>query len=302
MKAKYVNPYTDFGFKKIFGEEASKPQLIDFLNSLLPEKNKIAALSFKNTEQLGATELDRKAIYDIYCQNEKGEKFIVELQKSKQNYFRERTVYYSTFPIREQAEKGNWNYNLTAVYCIGILDFTFNDYENEADKSEYLHTIKLKNQHGIVFYDKLTYVYLEMPNFNKTENQIETRLDKWLYFIKHLEDFQNIPTIFKDTVFEEAFAKAELSKLEQSELDKYEASLKVFRDNKAVYDYAISTAFEEGTQKGLIEGLIEGEKKGLIEGEKKGKIEIAKQAKRMGLSVADIITLTGLSEQEIEKL
>ena len=134
MKAKYVNPYTDFGFKKIFGEEASKPQLIDFLNSLLPEKNKIVSLTFKNNEQLGTTELDRKAIatatrYDIYCENDRGEKFIVELQKAKQNYFKERTIYYSTFPIREQAERGDWNYNLTAVYCIGILDFTFDDYE-----------------------------------------------------------------------------------------------------------------------------------------------------------------------------
>ncbi|RYE27184.1 MAG: Rpn family recombination-promoting nuclease/putative transposase, partial [Sphingobacteriaceae bacterium] len=112
MRAKYINPFTDFGFKKIFGEEASKPLLIDFLNALLPIQHKIANLSFKNTEQLGQTDLDRKAIYDIYCETDKGEKFIVELQKAKQNYFIERTVYYSTFPIREQAEKGEWNYNL----------------------------------------------------------------------------------------------------------------------------------------------------------------------------------------------
>ena len=190
MKAKYINPYTDFGFKKIFGEEASKPQLIDFLNALLPNSEKIVELNFKNTEQLGPTDLDRKAVYDIYCENDKGEKFIVELQKAKQNYFKERTIYYSTFPIREQAEKGEWNYNLKAVYCVGILDFTFDDYESEPERNDFLHTVKLKNQHGKVFYDRLTYVYLEMPNFAKTESQLETRLDKWLYFIKHLEDFR----------------------------------------------------------------------------------------------------------------
>jgi len=106
MKAKYINPFTDFGFKKIFGEEASKPLLIDFLNALLTQTNKIVDLSFKNTEQLGQSEVDRKAVYNIYCENESGEKFIVELQKAKQNYFKERTIYYSTFPIREQAEKG----------------------------------------------------------------------------------------------------------------------------------------------------------------------------------------------------
>ncbi len=87
MKAKYLNLFTDFGFKKIFGEEASKPLLIDFLNALLPQTDKIVDLTFKNNEQLGQTDLDRRAIYDIYCENEKGEKFIVELQKAKQNYF-----------------------------------------------------------------------------------------------------------------------------------------------------------------------------------------------------------------------
>ena len=66
MKAKYINPFTDFGFKKIFGEETSKPLLIDFLNALLPQQNKIIDLNFKNTEQLAQSDTDRKAIYDIY--------------------------------------------------------------------------------------------------------------------------------------------------------------------------------------------------------------------------------------------
>ena len=220
MKAKYINPFTDFGFKKIFGEEASKPLLLDFLNALLPQQNKIIGLAFKNTEQLGQTDTDRKAVYDIYCENENGEKFIVELQKAKQNYFRERTIYYSTFPIREQAEKGDWNYNLKAVYCIGILDFTFDDYENELEKREVVHTIKLKNQNCKTFYEKLTYIYLEMPNFRLAETELKTRLDKWLYFIKNLEDFQTIPAIFIDEVFTQAFEKAELARYGVAELER----------------------------------------------------------------------------------
>jgi len=282
MKAKYINPFTDFGFKKIFGEEASKPLLIDFLNALLPQQNKIVDLSFKNTEQLGQSEADRKAIYDIYCENESGEKFIVELQKAKQNYFKERTIYYSTFPIREQAEKGEWNYNLKAVYCVGILDFTFDDYKNEPEKSDVVHTIKLKNQNGKTFYDKLTYIYLEMPNFNQAETELKTRLDKWLYFIKHLEDFQTIPSIFIDTIFTQAFEKAELAKFDQSELDRYENSLKSYRDLKGVID----TAFDEGK----IEGKIEGKK------------EVAKSLKQNGISIDMIAVTTGLTKEEIENL
>ena len=282
MKAKYVNPFTDFGFKKIFGEEASKPLLIDFLNALLPQRDKIVDLTLKNNEQLGQTDLDRKAIYDIYCENEKGEKFIVELQKAKQNYFKERTIYYATFPIREQAERGEWNYNLKAVYCIGILDFTFDDYETEPEKSEVVHTIKLKNQYGKTFYDKLTFIYLEMPNFKLTETELETRLDKWLYFIKYLEDFQTIPSIIADDVFSQAFAKAELAKFVRTDIDAYEYSLKVFRDNKNIYDYAVDTAFDEGKQE--------------------GKLETAKALKKLGVPVETIIEATGLTKEEIEKL
>jgi len=260
MKAKYINPFTDFGFKKLFGEEASKPMLIDFLNSLLPESN-IVDLAFKDKEQLGQTDQDRKAIYDIYCENEKGEKFIVELQKAKQKYFKDRTIYYSTFPIREQAEKGEWNYQLKAVYCIGVLDFTFDDYDNEPEKSEVIHTVQLKDQHNRLFFDKLKYVYLEMPNFNKTEQELGTglhsvRLDEWLYFIKNLEDFQSIPAIFKDEIFMQAFEKAEIAKYSEKEFNEYQQSLKYFRDNNATFEYAIETAFDEGKDAGKMESAI----------------------------------------------
>jgi len=278
MKAKYLNPFTDFGFKKIFGEEASKPLLLDFLNALLPISDKIVDLTFKNNEQLGQTDFDRKAIYDIYCENEKGEKFIVELQKAKQNYFKERTIFYSTFPIREQAEKGEWNYNLKAVYCIGILDFTFDDYETEPEKGEVVHTIKLKNQNGKIFYDKLTFIYLEMPNFKRKETELETRLDKWLYFIKNLEDFQTIPTIIADEVFNQAFEKAELAKFGQKDLYDYEMNLKIYRD----YKNTVNTAFDEGKLE--------------------GKLETAKSLKILGVPIETIIEATGLTKDVIERL
>lgn len=284
MKARYVNPFTDFGFKKIFGEEASKPMLIDFLRSLLPETN-IVDLTFKDKEKLGNAKLDRKAIYDIYCEDNNGEKIIVELQKAKQNYFKDRTVYYSTFPIQEQAETGNWNYQLKAVYCVGILDFTF-DETKKTTKGEVLHTVQLKDQHNQLFYDKLTFVYLEMPHFTKSEGELVTRLDKWLYFIQYLEDFQDIPSIFKDDVFEQAFEKAEISNYTESERRDYEDSLKVYRDLKGVID----TAFDEGKQEGLEEGQL------------KSQLAIAKKLKDSGMDMAFIMEITGLSAAQIALL
>jgi predicted transposase/invertase (TIGR01784 family) len=288
MKAKYLNPFTDYGFKRIFGEEASKPILISFLNSVLPPENQIKTLSFKNAEQLGQTELDRKSIFDIYCENENGEKFIVELQKAKQNYFKDRTVYYSTFPIKEQAEKGEWNYKLKAVFCIGILDFCFTDYkDDELDrKNEVVHTVKLKDQNNKVFYNKLTFVYLELPNFKKKEAELKSDLDKWIYFLKNLEDFENIPEIFKGKVeFEQAFETAALGKLNIEEYNNYELSLKVYRDNKNTFDYAIEQAELTGWNRGI----------------QKGKLEIAIQL----LDILDDETIslkTGLKIDEVRNL
>ena len=273
MKAKYVNPFTDFGFKKIFGEEANKVILIDFLQSLLPE-SQIVDLTFKDKNKLGRSEDERKAIYDIYCENSSGEKIIVELQKAKQNYFKDRTIYYATFPIQEQAEKGEWNYELKAVYCIGILDFTFDEKIGTSGQSEVIHTVQLKDQHNEVFYKKLKFVYLEMPHFIKTENALTTRLDQWLYFIRHLEDFQTIPDIFKDDVFRQAFEKAEIANYTPEDRYTYEQSLKIYRDLKGVID----TAFDNG------------------------KLEVARNLKMLGVSTEIIAKSTGLSSDEIDDL
>jgi predicted transposase/invertase (TIGR01784 family) len=120
----FINPFTDFGFKKLFGTEFNKELLIDFLNQVLGDRERIQDLTYLNTENLGSTAADRKAIFDLYCENEKEERFIIELQNVKQQYFKDRSIFYSTFPIQSQAPKGkDWDYYLKAVYTIGILNF-----------------------------------------------------------------------------------------------------------------------------------------------------------------------------------
>ncbi len=178
---RYINLLTDFGFKRIFGSEPNKALLIDFLNSILPTYHTVADISYKSNENVGNTALDRKAIFDLYCESEKGEKFIVEIQKAKQNYFKDRSVYYATFPIQEQAIQGDWNYKLSSVYTIGILDFIFDDHKNDP---EFFHTVELKNQNCEVFYDKLKFIYIELPKFNKKLEDLETNFDKWLFLFR----------------------------------------------------------------------------------------------------------------------
>ncbi len=279
---KYINPFTDFGFKKLFGEELNKDLLLDFLNELLKEEQgQIKEITYLKTEHLGLTELDRKAIFDLYCENERGEKFIVELQKTKQNFFKDRTVYYSTFPIREQAKRADWNFELKAVYTIAILDFVFEADKNEPEKFRY--DVKLKDiETNKIFYDKLTFIYLEMPKFKKTIDQLETRFDKWLYVISNLNKLDRIPESLREQIFEKVFETAEIAKFTHEQVLSYEDSLKYYRDLKNSLD----TAREEGEAEGII----------------KGKLEIARNMLSVGMPVETVIQLTGLSEKEIKDL
>lgn len=235
----YVNPFTDFGFKKLFGEEPNKALLISLLNTLLPDHHQIEDLEYTRNEQQGASQLDRKAIFDLSCTSPTGERFIVELQKAKQNYFKDRSVYYATFPVQEQAKRGNWDFKLSAVYTVGILDFTFEE-DRQENNREVLHTVQLKDQHGDVFYDKLTFIYLTLPNFTKQADELETMQDKWFYAFKHLHELDHIPAALQERVFKHLFKAAQIAQFEPKEREAYENSLKYYRDLKNVTDVVVN--------------------------------------------------------------
>ncbi|MEZ5043808.1 MAG: Rpn family recombination-promoting nuclease/putative transposase [Saprospiraceae bacterium] len=273
LEDKFVNPLTDFGFKKLFGTEPNKELVIDFLNQLLPDKHKIEDLTYSNNENIGLTQIDRKAIFDLHCKSSSGDRFIVEIQKAKQNFFKDRSVYYSTFPIQEQAKKGEWNYKLSAVYTVGILDFVF---EEDKSETELIHRVQLKDQNCEVFYDKLTYIYVELPKFIKGETSLESRFDKWLYVLKHLSELQNRPKALQDKIFKKLFEAAEIANFSPEERQAYEDSLKYYRDIKNVVDTSRAEGIEEA------------------------KKEVASEMKKSGESLEKIMRYTGLSKEEIE--
>ncbi len=278
---KYINPFTDFGFKKIFGEEANKDLLIDFLNELLPDKGKILDLTYLKSEHLGTTDLDRKAIFDLYCENEKGEKFIVEMQRAKQDYFKDRSLYYATFPIQEQAKKGTWNYQLNAVFSIAITDFIFED--SQAHKTKLLHDIRLiEKETQQIFYDKLRFIYIEIKKFDKKLEEIETHFDKWLYVLKNLPKLDAIPSKLQERIFKKLFQVAEIAQFDEKQLQMYRDSEKNYLDFTA----SLESSFKEG----------------FVEGEQKGKIEIAKNMVMKGFDNATIVEVTGLTIEQVEAL
>lgn len=244
LRERYINPYTDFGFKKLFGTEINKDLLMSFLNSFLDTKEAITSVKYLNSERLGDGVGDRRSVFDVYCETEKGEKFIVEMQKAGQRYFKDRSVYYSTTPIREQAQQGEWNFRLENVYTVGVLDFVFPNNEYPAD--EYYHVVKLidvADKH--VFYDKLTFVYLEMPKFNKTEDELETMFDKWMYALRNLSRLLDRPKALQDRIFEKFFNQAEIAQYNEEERREYETSVKNYRDYINTMDYAHDNGWKE---------------------------------------------------------
>lgn len=310
MEDKYISLLTDFGFKRIFGTDLNKDLLIGFLNALFEGEHVITDVKYLNSEHLGDVLAERKAIFDVYCETENGEKFIVEMQNAFQEFFKDRSLFYSTFPIREQASKGsNWDFRLNHVYTIALINFDMR--EPAFDQSRLSHTVKLCDTYTHkVFYDKLDFIYVEIAKFDKNADELTTTFEKWLYVLKNLSRLDNQPQSLRDKVFDRLFTQAEIATFTPRELKAYEDSRKAYRDLKNCLDSAIregiregiKEGMEEGLKKGMEEGLKKGLKKGLEQGRSEGAIVIAKKMKAMGLDDATIMQATGMSASDLAEL
>lgn len=324
---RYINPYTDFGFKLLFGTDMNKELLVSFLNALLFGKEVIKNVTYLNTEHLGTQEYDRRAVFDVYCENEQGEKILVEMQRGEQQFFKDRSLYYATFPIREQAPRGEWDYELKGVYVIGILNFVFHESPSQVSAGEksrllsesasdcFHHQVQLVDlKTKEVFYDKLTFIYLEMPKFNKTEAELETMFDKWMFVLRNLSGLLERPSALQERVFNRLFKAAEIAAFSPQRRSEYWESLKNYRDWKNVLDTNMKKSYVKGREEGLAEGiekgLAEGIEKGLAEGIEKGRVEgimeekrkSARALKALGVASEIISQSTGLSKEEVDRL
>ena len=287
---RYISLLTDFGFKRIFGTNPNKDLLIDFLNSLFDGEQVVKNVTFLNSEHVGDVRTDRKAIFDVYCENEKGEKFIVEMQNASQKYFKDRSLYYATFPIREQAQKGEvWNYELKHVYVVSLLNYDMTDSAFAQDTINHDIGLLDKQTHK-VFNDKLTFKYVEIAKFNKSIEELKTNYDKWIYVLQNLSRLDRQPRYLQTEVFSRLFNQAEIARFSKTELREYEDSLKAYRDMKNSLDNA--------EEKGIAKGLA----KGRAEGKKDKAVEIAKKLLEMDMPIDAIMKATGLSQEEITKL
>lgn len=290
-ETKFIDLTSDFGFKKLFGEEPNKDLLISFLNEVFQGRKVIRDLEYARQEELGDGLDEGGAIFDLVCTGTDGEKFIIEVQRARQENFEKRALFYTSRLISNQAPKGRrsaWGYAITEVYLVALLDgFTISD----AAIAEPLHDICLcYRDSGKVFYEGLGYIYIELPKFLKTEEELQSDLDRWLFVLKNMSRLNKIPVYLRKSIFEKVFDIASYNKLNKEERMAYEMSLKKKWD-----DYSIKqTAFNDGKK----EGVAEGEKRGKME----EKLNFASKLLTKGYTIESIVDLTGLSEQEVAAL
>ena len=283
---RYLNPFTDFGFKKIFGEEVSKDLLIAFLNDLLEGEREVKDITFLNKERIGVSPDDRSAIYDVLCESPSGECFIVEMQNQRQRHFDDRSIYYVSKALGSQGEKGKaWDFHLNAVYGVFFMNFPFRANErNQRCGINKLRTnvVLMDEDLKVRFSDVMKMVYIQLPFFEKDEDACKSNFERWIYVLKNMETLKRMPFKAKNAVFEKLEEIVDVASLNKEDRVQYDRSLKAYRD----YNNTIDFAREEGKEEGKIE-------------ERKN---IARKLKSLGMDVPQIEESTGLSAEEIEKI
>ena len=282
-KYQFINPFTDMGFKKIFGQEITKDLLIDFLNDLLIGEREITDIQFLDKEQLGVTEEDRSLIYDVYCETVTGEKIIVEMQNKSQPFFKDRALYYLSNAIARQGEKGTtWKYEVKAVYGVFFMNFHL-EQGVEAMRRDII--LANKETHKL-FSDKMRFIFLELPSFKKEEEECYNDFERWIYVLKNMETLNRLPFKAQKSVFKKLEQIVDIASMSKADRIKYDESIKKYRDTLAV----MSGQWLEGKAEGKAEGLQEGIAK------------VAKNMKAMKMSDKQIAAATGLSEETIKSL
>lgn len=326
----FVNPFTDIGFKIIFGQPASKDLLITLLNELLAGEHQIENLIFLDKENRSDNMDDAGIIYDLYCLTTTGEYIIVEMQNRMHSNFLDRTLFYMCRAIGRQVENirekkqkerelcqtesdleedndflgepkpdsyGS-RYKLSTVYGVFLMNFSEPGLEDKFRTD----TVIADRESGKVVNAHFRQIYLQFPFFKKELNECETLYDKLIYTLKNMQHWNRMPDALKEQVFSRLEELAAVANLSLEDRIAYDKALDRYRVSRIVEE----DAREAGWKKGLAEGRAEGHAEGKVEGRAEGKAEekraIARNMKAIGLTLEQIKTATGLTENEIEAL
>ena len=290
--ARFIDPRVDWAFKRIFGSEDTKECLITFLNGLFEDELVIKDVTFAKTEKLGLRPDDRGVVFDVYCITNEDKHIIVEMQKKEQEYFADRALYYTARAIVQQGVRGIWDYHLAPVYTVCFMDFVSDSPVLNKFRTDLVLT-DLQTRQRVS--DRMRIVYLQLPLFDKhTEAECMDIFDCWIYIVKNMNMFEQMPFSEKYPVFRKLAEIGDLRKLSREELELYDEDIKNMRDIYA------TRKFDE--KKGMEIGMAKGRAEGRAEGMEKEKLATARRLLSMGLSEEQVSTATELPLEEIQKM
>ena len=300
---RYINPLTDFGFKKIFGD---KEIMLAFLTDLLQPQSPISDITFIDKELPEDMEQIRGVIYDLHCRTADGKEFIVEMQNKRQQFFGDRIVYYLSRSVSSQVRRGKagWDYNLMPVYGVFFLNFHIPGLSPRAVRTVQMQVAET----GEIFSDTMKAYTLELPQFrNKPLDCATTKIEYWLYIIANMENMtDSLPFQQQQPIFNRVGNISELVQMDEEERAKYNISLDTYLSNLAVMKNERREGMMEGLKKGMKKGREEGLKEGREEGLKKGmmeeKLNNARNLKAAGVPVELIASSLGMTVEEVNGL
>lgn len=271
----FVDIKNDVAFRKIFGNENRKEVLISFLNAVLLLKNdkKIVTVDILTPYQLPSLKGGKVTIVDVKARDQSDKNYIVEMQVAEVEGFDKRVLYYASKSYSSQIDRGDLYEKLNPTFFIGILDFEI------TQNPDYISRHKIIDlQTGENVISDIEFNFIELPKFNKTESQLETIIDQWVYFLKNAENLEVIPESVKDEGLKNAYQDADKHNWTKFELDAYDYVLMREQDDRGRLSLALKRA------------------------NKKDMEDVARKSLKLGFSIEDIIEITGLTIEQIENL
>ena len=296
-----INLLTDFGFKRIFGTEQYKKNLIHFLNAFLPPYiGPVTDISYRPTEQLGLTDREKRLVFDVFCADQNRDNIIVEMQQASQEFLKNRIIAYASRLISGSLQRGDRVYNYPTVISIILVDFSIREL---AGREDFVQHVMLRDDRNEIFSEKMSFLLIDLSKFaaRKSFGKLSDDRQKWCYAIKNMWQMKESDIPASYDIFHELYEECKLSKLNDMEKQEYEKSILEYEDVKEAMDYNRRLAKAEGFSDGFEKGMEKGMEKGREEGREEALLQTAKNLLELGISLAEVAKATGLSEEEIKQ-
>ena len=290
----YLDLRTDYGFKRVFGEnpEILKNLLNEFLREVIGRK--ITDVVYLQTEVLGFSNKEKRIIFDLYCEDQIMNRMIVEMQRAEQEYYENRMLYYMGRSISKSVKRGDLKYQMQKTISLHLLDYKSVWFSNS---DELVQNIQLKDDKNKIFSEKVAIVLVNLCIF-ATRKKVVTFPSvqhKWVYLLKNMHKMRPTDeTKETDPIFKKLFEASRLSNLNEEEMEEYKKSVSEYQDVQDAISYASKQSEAKGEAKGL--------KKGRKAGQAEAKRAMATEMLKKGIPLGMVSEITGLSEDEIKAL